>query len=537
MHSTTIVIPTLNEEQNIDSLLSQLSNISVENCSIDILFVDDNSRDNTVEKINSWNEENPHISVLKRTGAADLTQSILDGVKHVNTDFILVMDADLSHPIHAIPNLLQPLLNKTHDVVVGSRYTKGGGISNWPLHRRLLSWVGGLPARILTDVKDSTSGFFACRKTCFESIEENAKGYKVLIELLASGLDKYRVTESPITFTDRVMGESKLSGKQLVEYLQRLLELSGGSVTKATTGKFAAVGIIGIFIDAFFFRTFLAQGWTVSNAHITSFFIAATFNYFLNSIWSFKFSHDSLTSWVSRALKYVFFGIVALTLRGGVLSVSIDIFNIAPTIAIFPAIAAAAIVNYLGAAFIVFPANTSNSKTHSSINWRILAITCTAFIIALKLVYLGTTELIPDEAYYWNYKEHLSIGYLDHPPMIAWVIWLGTSIFGDNEFGVRIIPYLSGLVTLYFIYRLTKLLFDQTSAYIALFITSILPFSVASGFLATTDALQVMLWAICLFLIAHITINKSSLSWIGLGICIGLGMLSKYSIALIALSM
>lgn len=536
MHSATIIIPTLNEEQNIDPLLDKLSLIEIPSCHIDILFVDDHSNDKTVEKINAWHNKFNRISVLQRTGVADLTQSILDGVATTNSDFILVMDADLSHPTDQVSNLLKPLINNTHDVVVGSRYVKNGGIDNWPLHRRFLSWFGGLPARVLTDVKDTTSGFFACRKQCFNSIDKDAEGYKVLLELLASGLDKYRSTEVPIVFTDRVLGESKLSGKQLIQYFQRLLELSGGSISTSTTSRFITVGILGVIVDALFFRTFISSGWMVSNAHITSFFIAATFNYLLNSIWSFKFSHDSLSSWISRAIKYVFFGMLALTVRGGVLALLINKLNIDPNIAIFPAIFSAALINYLGASFIVFPTEKISNKVYSSINWRVLAIACTAFIVILKVLYLGTAELIPDEAYYWNYKEHLSIGYLDHPPMIAWAIWIGTSIFGDNEFGVRFIPYISGIVTLYFVFRLTKLLFDNTSAYISLLITSILPFTVASGFLATTDALQVMLWAMSLFLIANIAINKSSLSWLGLGVCIGLGMLSKYSIALIAIS-
>jgi len=536
MNSATIIIPTLNEEQNIDPLLEQLSKITLPKCAINILFVDDQSKDDTVSKVNRWHEHDKRISVLQRIGEADLTKSILDGVASVDTDFVLVMDADLSHPIDQVPNLLQPLINDTHDVVVGSRYTKNGGIENWPFHRRFLSWFGGLPARVLTDVKDTTSGFFACRRDCFDSIDNEAKGYKVLLELLASGLDQYRSTEVPIVFTDRILGESKLSGKQLIQYFQRLLELSGGRVSGSTTSRFITVGILGVFVDALFFRTFISNGWSVSNSHITSFFIAATFNYILNSIWSFKYSHDSLSSWVSRAVKYVFFGMLALTIRGGVLAAQINIFNIDPNIAIFPAIISAAIINFLGASFIVFPAGNDQNKTYNSINWRVLAIACTGFMVALRFIYLGTAELIPDEAYYWNYNEHLSIGYLDHPPMIAWVIWLGTNIFGDNEFGVRIMPYISGLITLYFIFRLTSLLFDKTSAYISLLITSVLPFTVATGFLATTDSLQVMLWAICLYLIANIAIKKSSISWLGLGACIGLGMLSKYSIALIAIS-
>lgn len=536
MSSATIIIPTLNEQDNIDPLLEGLTHISIDDCDIKILFVDDQSEDNTIEKINAWSKRFNWISVLQRTSKPDLTQAILDGVATCNTDYVLVMDADLSHPIERVPNLLKPIIDGTHDVVVGSRYTKDGGIADWPIHRRFLSWFGGLPARVLTDVKDTTSGFFACKKECFSNIDQDARGYKVLLELLASGLDKFRVTETPIVFTDRVLGESKLSGKQLIQYFQRLLELSGGRVSGPTTGRFIAVGILGVVIDALFFQLFLSKQWSISSAHISSFFIAAAFNYIFNSIWSFKYVHDSFSSWLTKAIKYIYFGLIALTIRGGVLAILINLLNISPSIAIYPAIIAAALVNYFGASFIVFPADTNKDFKYSSINWRVMAIAATGFMLLLRFLYLGSTELIPDEAYYWNYKEHLSIGYLDHPPMVAWLIWLGTSVFGDNEFGVRIFSYLCGIATLYFVYQLSALVFDKTSAYISLLLTSIIPFSAATGFLATTDALQVTLWAACLYFIAKIVLKNSSFSWISLGLCIGLGMLSRYSMALIALS-
>lgn len=537
MSSATIIIPTLNEQDNIDPLLEGLTKITIENCDLKILFVDDQSKDSTIEKINAWSKRFSWISVLQRTSTPDLTQAIIEGVTTSESDYVLVMDADLSHPIERVPYLLQPIIDDTHDVVVGSRYTKDGGIADWPAHRRFLSWFGGLPARVLTDVKDTTSGFFACRKECFKNIDQDARGYKVLLELLASGLDKFRVIETPIVFTDRVLGESKLSGKQLIQYFQRLLELSGGRISGSTTGRFMTVGILGVVIDALFFQLFLSKGWGISNAHISSFFIAAGFNYIFNSIWSFKYIHDSFKSWLFKAIKYIYFGLIALTIRGGVLAILINLLNISPSLAIYPAIIAAAIVNFFGASFIVFPLEANKNFKYGSINWRVLAIGFTSFILVLRFLYLGSTELIPDEAYYWNYKEHLSIGYLDHPPMIAWLIWIGTSIFGDNEFGVRLLSYCCGIATLYFVYRLSSLLFDKTSAYISLLLTSTIPFTAATGFLSTTDALQITLWAACLYFIAKIVFKNSSASWISLGLCIGIGMLSKYSMALIALSM
>lgn len=535
MPSATIIIPTLNEEDNIDPLLAKLSKISVNNCQLTILFVDDQSQDKTVPKIKHWQKKFSNISVLERKGPADLTQSVLAGVAHARSDYIVVMDADMSHPPDKIAALLQPLLAGTHDVAVGSRYISAGAIADWPARRRFLSWFGSLPARVLTDVKDPTSGFFACKKTCFDTIGTNARGYKILLELLAGGLDKLRSIEIPITFTDRTLGKSKLSGKQLVQYSQRLVELGGGKLNTSVTTRFVFVGLSGAIIDALFFQFFLSKGWSISSSHITSFFIAAAGNYFFNSIWSFKYCHASLHSWLTRAIKYIYFGMIALTIRGGVLAVFINLFNIAPTLAIFPAIVMAALVNYFGAAFIVFPDNKTPGRL-SSINWRILALATMAFTLLVRFLYSGTAELIPDEAYYWNYKQHLNLGYLDHPPMIAWLIWLSTSVFGDNEFGVRFFALLCGGMTLFFIFRLTALLFDKTSAYIALLFVSTLPFTVATGFLATTDALQTALWAACLYFLAGLINTSRAGAWLGVGLCIGLGLLSKYTMALLAVA-
>ena len=535
MHSATIIIPTLNEEQNIDLLLSELCNIQLDDCKLDILFVDDQSTDKTVDKIYQWKTKFSNISVLQRTGTPDLSLSIIEGVSTVSTDYIVVMDADLSHPINKIPNLLAPIINNTHDVVVGSRYVKGGGISNWPLRRRFLSWFGGLPARVLTDVKDTTSGFFACKKECFNNIDSNARGYKILLEMLAAGLGEFRVTESPITFSDRTYGQSKLSGKQLIQYFQRLIEISGGKLTSSVTGKFITVGLMGVIVDSIFFQIFINNGWSISSSHITSFFIAACFNYFFNSTWSFKFTHHTYKSWAVRAVKYIYFGIIALTIRGGVLAILISSFNVNPSLAIYPAILLASLVNYFGASFVVFPSQDKNNNSYSHINWRVIAIAITGFMILLRFLYLGSAELIPDEAYYWNYKQHLDIGYLDHPPMVSWAILLGTTLFGDTEFGVRFFALICGLLTLLFIYKLTLLFFDRTSAYISLLITSTLPFTVATGFLATTDALQVTLWAAILYFFAALIIKQKEKYWLAVGICMGIGLLSKYSILLIAL--
>ncbi|MES2569941.1 MAG: glycosyltransferase family 39 protein [Verrucomicrobiota bacterium] len=156
-----------------------------------------------------------------------------------------------------------------------------------------------------------------------------------------------------------------------------------------------------------------------------------------------------------------------------------------------------------------------------------------AGLVLLRAVYLGFTELFPEESYYWNYAKHLDIGYLDHPPMVAWLIHLGTSVFGDGEFGVRIPALVSSLVAGFFAYRLASLLFDRRTAIVAVLLLQLFPFFFMMGFMITPDAPLMACWSAALYFLARVFFTQSSGAWLGLGVCLGLGMLSKYTIALL----
>jgi dolichol-phosphate mannosyltransferase len=166
--------------------------------------------------------------------------------------------------------------------------------------------------------------------------------------------------------------------------------------------------------------------------------------------------------------------------------------------------------------------------------WRRLAITLIVIAVIVRLLCVGTIELLPEEAYYWNYAQHLDIGYLDHPPMVAWLIRLGTAIFGDTEIGVRFGAVLCGAVASVFIYKVTRDLFGAASALTALLLMQVLPFCFCSGFLMTPDAPLTAAWAATLFFLERALIADQVAAWWGAGISLGLGLLSKYTIAMLA---
>jgi dolichol-phosphate mannosyltransferase len=156
-----------------------------------------------------------------------------------------------------------------------------------------------------------------------------------------------------------------------------------------------------------------------------------------------------------------------------------------------------------------------------------------AGLLLVQLASLAGPDLFPEEAYYWLYARNLDIGYLDHPPMVAWLISLGTMMFGHGEFGVRIFAFLCHLVTCFFTFRLTALCFDRRAAWTAMAMLQVLPFFFITGFIMTPDAPLTAWWAGALYFLALVFFHEKGGAWLGVGVCLGLGMLSKYTIALL----
>jgi dolichol-phosphate mannosyltransferase len=165
--------------------------------------------------------------------------------------------------------------------------------------------------------------------------------------------------------------------------------------------------------------------------------------------------------------------------------------------------------------------------------WRAWVPGLVAYAFALRLVYSAQVELMPEEAYYWNYSRHLDFGYLDHPPMVAWLIRGGTLLFGDTEFGVRFGAICCGALASLFVFRLTRNVFGDACAWLALAMAQILPFFFLSGMLMTPDAPLTAAWAASLYFFERALVAGRGRCWSGAGLAMGLGLLSKYTIGLL----
>ncbi|MDE2367039.1 MAG: glycosyltransferase family 39 protein, partial [Betaproteobacteria bacterium] len=519
---------TLNETDNIDPLLTSLYELDLPAEDYEIIVVDDNSSDGTPAKVRAW-EKRTNIRLIERREKPGLTRSILAGAAAARGNIIVVMDADLSHPPERLPALIAPVLAGSCDIAIGSRYVPGGSTEGSSLTRRWLSRLANWLARPLCDVNDATSRYFAFRRELAATIAEPAQGHKLLLELLMAGQGKLRVVEVPIRFRHRIHGTSRLSFRPQWTYLHRLMTLAGGTVPAGAVGRFAAVGLLSVAIDALLFQFLMSRSSGLALAHITSFFAAAVVNYSLNSGRSFRdHAGDLRRGQLGRALTV---GMLALLMRGGVLALLVDGWHLPSFLAIFPAIAATVVINYFGTAFYVFPASVNPPSPE--VRWRVASIGVVAFAVLLRLIYLGTAELIPDEAYYWNYTQHMDLSFYDHPPMVAWLIWLGTAIFGNSEFGVRIGSFCCGLITMAYLYALASNLYDKSTAMRTVMLLVVLPFYFVTGMAATADAPLVAAWAATLYYMERALIADERSAWLGVGIAFGLGILSKYTLGLL----
>lgn len=237
MKKVLIIIPTFNEAENIEILISKVINLNIPNLSI--LVVDDNSPDKTGEIVAKLCCRDARVHLIQREGKLGLGTAYVEGFKFAiekSFDYIFEMDADLSHDPAEIPKFLKKA--EHYDLVIGSRYITGVNVINWPLSRLLLSLGANWYTRVITGmpIRDCTSGFKCFRRGVLESIDlENihSDGYSFQIEINYKVWKKnYKICEIPIIFVDREKGNSKMSRKVMREaawmvWRLRLLNIFG----------------------------------------------------------------------------------------------------------------------------------------------------------------------------------------------------------------------------------------------------------------------------------------------------------------------
>lgn len=292
MLELAVIIPTLDEAENIQPLVDRLTQV-LSGIEWEVVFVDDDSGDGTSDAVRSISLQNRRVRVLQRVGRTGLASACIEGMMATAAPYLAVMDADLQHDESLLPRMLDKLKSTDVDVVVASRNTAGGSMGTFTRRRQVLSNLGAYISRFVCrcQVSDPMSGFFLLRRTLLRQVVRklSGTGFKILVDILASAPEPPRVCEVPYEFRKRLHGTSKLDINIGLEYFLLVSEKLLGDFLPARFIVFVLVGAAGIVLN-------LAELWLLYRVVHLSFVAAQSIaaavvmivNFFLNNVFTYR---------------------------------------------------------------------------------------------------------------------------------------------------------------------------------------------------------------------------------------------------------
>ena len=363
----SIIIPTYNESQNILQILKSIKDNLPKNFVTQTIVVDDNSPDGTGKLVEDYLKNikkmaDYTIEIIHRKAKDGLSSAILKGIQHAKGDTIVVMDCDFSHPPHIIPKLIESIKKYQYDIVVASRYIKGGKIQGWSLKRKTMSKFATLIAKkgLGINTHDPMSGFFAFKRNIIKGLNIDAIGYKFLLEILVKTKD-VSIKEIPYTFQNRELGSSKLSIRTIFDYYRSVWKLYryGKPLEKQEkrssvkflykAGRFYTVGASG-FIVNYMISLLLTGGvsdlWYL-HANVIGIIASITTNFVLNKTWTFGDRDFRLKKTISQYGKFAMFSSLGALVQLGMVYFLVDSNEISYPLALILAVMTAAFGNFI----------------------------------------------------------------------------------------------------------------------------------------------------------------------------------------------
>lgn len=302
MKKAVVIIPTYNEHENISETIVSVFDVtsSIKNWSVEILVVDDTSPDGTADVVKKLQKKYKKLHLLLNPQKKGLGAAYMKGMDYAFSELaaevVFEFDADLSHPPEKILDFLQ-LIDSGKDMVLGTRYSKGGSIpSDWGVHRKLMSKVGNLIIMcVFTNfsIRDWTSGFRALKKKVYVAVKpqlqsERFSGYTFQIGFLYNALkSSFNIGFVPYHFKDRTKGKSKIGPEYMKNTLLYIFKTRWIEISQNRIFKFAVVGAMGAvvqFVSLALFRKMMAY----SLAYFLSAELAVASNFVFSNLWTFN---------------------------------------------------------------------------------------------------------------------------------------------------------------------------------------------------------------------------------------------------------
>jgi dolichol-phosphate mannosyltransferase len=335
----SVVVPTYREAQNIAELVRRLAELldSALPGKYEIIVVDDDSPDRTWELAQKLTADFPCLRVMRRQNERGLATAVMRGWQAAHGDILAVIDADLQHPPEVTLDLYK-LMERGSDIAVATRYTEGGGVSDWNVFRRFISRGAQLIGLVILPgvvgrVSDPMSGYFMIRRSALQNVDLHPLGYKILIEVLGRGRCRW-IGEVPYVFRERDQGESKVTRQVYWDYLRHLWRLRLASLPVSRFVRFAVVGCSGVVVDMgllFLLSDPSTLGWGLTRSKLIAAQAAIVNNFIWNDLWTFgdisarqRGGKDRLR----RFAKFQLICLMGLVLNTTLLNIQFNIFGI-----------------------------------------------------------------------------------------------------------------------------------------------------------------------------------------------------------------
>ena len=287
-----VVIPVLNEADNVAPLVERLTR-ALAGIRWEAIFVDDDSPDGTADVVRALARLQGNLRCVQRLGRRGLSSACIEGILSSAAPYIAVIDGDLQHDETLLPQMLAKIRAERLDVIVASRYTDAGSVGDWQRSRVVISDVAGRLSRLVVkaDLTDPMSGFFMVERNAFAAAMRSltGQGFKILLDLFASSPRPLAFAEVPLSFRQRLHGESKLDTLVAWEYLMLVLQKLVGPAVPVRFLLFSSIGALGIgthLLTLWFGTHMLAIAFPVAQAIATV--IAMTGNFLLNNLFTYR---------------------------------------------------------------------------------------------------------------------------------------------------------------------------------------------------------------------------------------------------------